>query len=141
MDNRPALARLAAAFRDCRYLVEVTDGEIELRVGQRQRALDALLRAQGARFAALLTAANPGARVTPTRWNASRHRALLAMLRRRGLQGRPTRAVDPLGLWPDEPGLLVPGITRSHALVLAHHFRQRALLWCAVGHAPQVLWT
>src|SRR3954467_12289085 len=71
-------ARLLRAYRGTTY----TAAGIEVRIGRRNAALDALLRAHGAREGVLITAWNPRSRRMPERWNHRAQDRLNGFLRR-----------------------------------------------------------
>lgn len=50
------------------------------------------------------------------------------------------RGEDPSGQWPDEPGLLVGGMTLSEARELARRFGQNAMVHAGSDALPGLVW-
>lgn len=122
-------ARTLRAYRRTVYSV----CGIEVRIGQRAAAMDALLRRHGARTGLFMTAWNPYSRKMPESWNQRMQRALKERLRR-------IAALPAHGQWRQwqEAHLLVPGDPRQ-ALRLARVFRQRAVVVVRNGQAARLL--
>ncbi|MCC7463814.1 MAG: DUF3293 domain-containing protein [Gammaproteobacteria bacterium] len=132
--------QLEAAYRATEYVVEAPQGTFTLRVGEPSAAL-ALLHAQhGVCVSAYLSAWNPGSVARAAADNAAAHARLLAALAAAGLQGIGGWGRDPSGAWPAERSLLVPGLARPAALVLARQFGQYACLLAGEDAVPRLVW-
>lgn len=87
-----------------------------------------------------LTACNPHSRKLRPAANARRMRALRRIL---AIMGQPCltgRAIDPAGLWPDEPSLWVAGLDRARGGLLARRFGQNAFVWCDAAGTAHLHW-
>lgn len=142
MDPAPASVdpELVEAFRATEYLVQA-ETPFVLRVDQSSAALDALLDAVGRDCAAFVTAWNPFSVVTDEATNRAAQARLEAELRAAGHAPVPGCGRDPLGHWPGEPSLLVPGLGRDAALDLGHRYGQHAVLWVRRGAPVELAWT
>ena len=117
------------AYRRAFYRADAGEGpEIEIRVGKRTPALDALLEGKGKRRWAFLTACNPGARRLGASENRVRSNALRISLRRRGFLFLEGRGGSDAGDWPEEASFLVVGIALSEAEQLRRRFGQDAFV-------------
>ena len=132
---------LEAAFRATSYGVETGNGEIRLRIGERNPPFDLFLSRQGATRWAIVTACNPGGRRCPDTENEDRQRRLRAHAHAGGWICRPAcnRADD--GGWPDEPGLLLLGMGVEDARHLAETFGQLACLYGETGGEARLVWS
>lgn len=141
MNTSPApRASLEAAYRAARYLLPGPPA-LTLAIDQPDPGLDALLARHGVATAAVITAANPCSDPRPEAQNAAAHRALLARVAQLGLRSIASTGRDPAGHWPDEPGVLVLGVSEPGAKSIARAFGQNALVWCASGAPPRLVWT
>lgn len=127
---------LDAAYRAAHYRIE-TAPPILLRIGHAHPALAALFPHGGV----FLTACNPRSRRLRPAANARRLRALRRAVERAGHAWLPGRGLDPQGMWPDEPGLWIPGLTPDTGLRLARRFGQYALVWCGPDTVARLAWT
>lgn len=130
--------QLAAAYRGTTF--RVLAGQIDIRVGQRCRELDALLRREGVHCWAFLTAWSPGGRVLSTAENQRRQQALRRRLHTTGAPLLPGIGIGADPSW-QEDSLLALGLDRPTAAALGADFGQDAivvgdrdapveLLWC-----------
>lgn len=138
--SRASRASLEAAYRAARYLLPGPPA-LSLAIDRAEPGLDALLARHGVATAAVITAANPGSQPRSEAENAAAHQQLLARLAQRGLRTIPSTGRDPAGLWPDEAGALVLGVGAPEAASIARAFGQNALVWCARGAPPRLVWT
>lgn len=129
---------LFAAYRKAHYVV-FADGEIVLRIGEPNPALERLLEAHGARTAAFVTAANPGGEAMPPEANRIATDALRAAQLAAGYVCFAGEGRDPAGDWVAEPSVLVLGISREAADLLGRTFAQNAIVFVDKGGAPQLL--
>jgi len=120
---------LLAAFRATHYRVYLDDTIITLRIGRFSGPL-ALLHARCmVSSSAFLTAFNPCATLCGVDANRTAQGLLSSRIDAMGLSRLDGVACDPDRKWPDEPSLLVLGITRDQACALAREFRQRAIVF------------
>lgn len=133
--------QLTQAYRRAWYRVDDGAGSFELRVDETSRALADLLQRRGCVSAAFITAYNPASRKLSDATNRERAEALVGELERRQLPWLPASAGADDGGWPEEAGVLVPGIARNSAMALAHDFEQHAILWCGSDAVPELVWT
>ena len=82
--ERVPAAGLTAAYLSTTYRVDAPCGPIALRVGQRSRALDGILRRRGRRTWAFITACNPRSQRLPGWRNLARQRRLQALVEQLG---------------------------------------------------------
>ena len=130
---------LEAAYRAAIYRVQ-TDPPIDLSIGSNSAALAALLRWAGVTQAAIVTAHNPGSDRQSADANVAADRTLRSGLAERGFDLRDTVAIDPLGEWPDEPGVLVLGLDVEDARVLGRAFGQNAIVAINDAGAVSLAW-
>jgi hypothetical protein len=144
-DDRIASAaisdELLESYTRAIYRVDCPGGPIFLRIGSASAELERWLEAQGASRFAFLSAANPGSVAFPESENRRRHRRLVERLgasRFATLAGESFEAAS--GGWR-EVSLLVAGIDREAAIVLAREFGQLALLWGEIGRPVELVLT
>jgi len=133
----PALRR---AYLAAHYRVSGPQGTLDVRIGIASAGLRALHRRLGVARSAFLTAWNPRGRRLAAPANRLAHQRLVQCLAALGYRGLPARGVDPCAQWPDEPGLLVPGLPAALALWLGVRFGQNAVVHAACAGVPQLLW-
>lgn len=124
----PALLR---AYRGTCYKV----AGVQVTIGRRSQAMDALLSSHGAREAAFVTAYNPFSRLMPIGWNRRMQDRLAQAVRRRPV-------LAGMGQWRgwSEAHLVV--ICRSgHARLLARRFRQNGIVIVRLGQPARLLVT
>ncbi len=138
--DEPSRTVLEDLYRKAAYWIEQPE-PLLLTIDTPEPLLDGLLERLAVAHAAILTASNPGSRLLSLAENERAHRRLLDRLPGRGRDSLPVRATDPGGLWPDEIGLLVPGITLDLARRLAREFGQNAFVWCHLRQPPRLVWT
>lgn len=127
---------LLKAYRQARYRVHLPTGTETLTIDAASRPLARLLKCRNARGAAIITACNPASRLQTAAVNRAASARLDVRLAQAGHHRIPTTAVDPAGQWPDEPGVLVVGISRHVARAVAREFGQNALVWVDAGGVP-----
>ncbi|WP_165498107.1 DUF3293 domain-containing protein [Siculibacillus lacustris] len=132
-------AELIAAYGGARYRIEAPEGAFTVVCSECHAGLERLLAAAGARSAALITAHNPRGRRADPSANTAAEAALGAAIADLGLESLVTAGVDPNGVWPEELGRLIFDIGRAAAIDIAARFGQDAILWCAVGAAPELV--
>ncbi len=126
-------AATLAAYRAAIYEI----GSLRLRIGEDSDAASSLLRDKNVKSAAIVTAYNPESVPLCEAENGAAHENL----RRATVlyASLPTRAIDPTGAWPPEPGVLLLGITADAAVALGQKFRQNAIVWIVPDEAPKLL--
>lgn len=154
MSSRPASAiggvspprgvsprELEAAYRRTRYRVSLPGGgAIELRIGQRSRAVDRVLAVCGYRHWAFVTAANPGSRPLPAWRNQARTQGLARTLVAAGFRALLGFGEPEQGGWIPEASFLVLGMTASRARRLGRQFQQNAIVAGRRGRAGALHW-
>ena len=111
-------ARLLNAWRHTSYVVDT----VEVSIGRRSLAMDALLTAHGVRAGVFVTAWNPMSRRMPVRWNRRMQQRMKDRLRR--CPALP--AEGSWRLWREEHFLVL--VDPRHARRLAQQFRQAAVV-------------
>jgi hypothetical protein len=137
----PNSAQLFAAYRAALYTVRQRDGRrFALRVDRRSTELAALMRHFGSASAALITAFNPRSVRLSGAENRRLRRQLVTHIQATGLPALASRAKDPRGEWPAEPGLLVFGLNLMAACKLGQRFCQNAVLYAGADPVPRLVW-
>src|SRR6202011_1953446 len=119
--------RLDAPYRATIFRIEAESGPIDLRIGARQAAVDALLGRFSASAWVFVSACNPASQIVSLRENAQRHaclRAELAAASRPFLEGCGLAAAP----WPPEPSLWIPSIGRAAGAELGRRHGQNAIV-------------
>tara|TARA_B100000214_G_C23938884_1_gene614631 strand:+ start:1351 stop:1539 length:189 start_codon:yes stop_codon:yes gene_type:complete len=49
------------------------------------------------------------------------------------------KAEDPTKFWKDEQNFLILGISLEKSIEIGNLFKQNALIWCELGHAPKLI--
>jgi hypothetical protein len=132
-------AELRAAYTSTSYCVEISGQEINLRVGEKNREFDAILRSRNVSKWAFITAFNPRSTRLSVKENEERDEHLATMLSELRYSALICRTVDDDGEWPVERGYVVLGIDRHDAEILARRFEQNAILVGRVGNAPELV--
>lgn len=130
---------LTEAYQAAHYRIDA-DPPIVLRIGQAQPALRSLMPSGSETGGIFLTACNPYSRRLRPAANARRLRALRRAVERLGHAWLPGRGLDPLGQWPDEPSLWIPGLPLDEGLRLARRFGQNALVRCGPDTVARLVW-
>ncbi|NNC23324.1 DUF3293 domain-containing protein [Salinisphaera sp. USBA-960] len=136
-----AEALLEAAFKATSYRVALGAREISVTIGGGCPSILATWFCQhGYRLGWLISAYNPGAQAISTAQNRHRDAALHRATRRLGTAWLATRAVDPAQHWPDEPGVLIGGISQTKARLLATRFGQAAIVAIGPSRRTRLIW-
>jgi len=128
MRSRALPPAMCAAYARTEYAA----GGVAARIGRRSAALDALLRAKGARHAGFVTAWNPFSRRMPRGWNER----MLARLRE-AARGRVLAEGWGRGKGWAERHLLIAGDPRWLTQT-ARRFRQLAIVMVRPGHPARL---
>ena len=125
------------AYKQADYVV-FSDLQVVLRVGEKNAALDELIKTEGATSAAFVTAANPRGDKRPDTENGVANAALQSFVSAAGYPHFWGEGRDPFGSWA-EPSFLIIGIYRANAEALGQLFEQNAIVYCELGHAPELV--
>ena len=131
---------LRDAYLDTIYRVNAEPQPIDIRIGERNAALDELMRANSAVEWAFVTASNPHSRVLSEHDNTQRNTELKRSLEQAGW---PT--LDGVGLpckadWQGEQSVLILGIDRDAAIALARYWEQNAIVYGVAGSPAELVW-
>ncbi|MCB0618368.1 MAG: DUF3293 domain-containing protein [Saprospiraceae bacterium] len=135
---RPIDERLLEAFRQTTY--RIFDPPVEIRIGQPNAELDALLLRLSRQNWFFITAWNPGARPLSEADNRRRQRTLLDGLRREDWTVLSGESVADAGDWPPEPSYWVAGAGREAAIAWGRKFGQAAVVFGTLYRRPELLW-
>lgn len=129
---------LLAAYRTTRYCAWPNGDLLELRIGQRNPALAALLEQHGQTSGCFITAWNPLSKPNDKDQNARANALLERDLRRSGWPLFPGegRGEDPT--WEPEASFLVLGPDRYDTAGFASHYRQHAAVYFETSISPQL---
>ncbi|HEX7385803.1 MAG TPA: DUF3293 domain-containing protein [Castellaniella sp.] len=87
-----------------------------------------------------ITACNPRSRRLRPSVNARRLRALQRAVQWMGYTCLAARALDPQGLWPEEPSFWVPRLPLARGHELARRFGQNAFVACDARGVARLMW-
>jgi hypothetical protein len=127
-----------AAYEKALYVVFAIP-QLELRIGEPNPDLDALLEADGAKTAAYITAANPRGEPRGKDENEAAALALHESLTDSGYLCYGGEGRDPQGRWKPEPSFLVPGISQVQAAAIGKKFGQNAIVFVEMGRPPELV--
>ncbi len=131
---------LAAAFQATTYRV-LADGEaFDLRLGEANPAFSRWLKRRGTACWGIVTACNPGGRLTLDE-NPARHAMLREKIAADGWPYVTARNVADAGDWPDEAGFCVLGMDKSALLALGIEFGQAAIVYGGSDGAGGLVWS
>ena len=89
--------------------------------------------------AAYITAWNPFGRKISDNENYVAEQKLIAEIESRELFYLKGESIDPSGLWPNEPSLLIFGITLESAKELVKRYRQNGFIYISDDAKPQLI--
>jgi hypothetical protein len=127
---------LERAYLATYYVVFAGSAPIILRIGERNREFDRLLRRHGRREWAFITSWNPRSRLLPGWRNAQRQRRL-ARLFPHALTGA---GIGESCDWPAEDSLCVLGLAAGRARRTARLFGQYAVVAGTRGRMARLIW-
>ena len=133
----PVTPELLDTYRNAEYVV-FADPPVVMRVGEPNPHLDELIRAEGARTAAFVTAANPRGEHRSDMENGVANAALQNFVAAAGYPHFWGEGRDPRGSWA-EPSFLVIGMYRANAEALGQLFEQNAIVFCELGQSPELI--
>ncbi|MBL8723131.1 MAG: DUF3293 domain-containing protein [Planctomycetes bacterium] len=125
------------AYRETLYHVAARE-PFALRIGSPSSELRAAHTAAGVACSAFVTACNPRSKRLAAAENALRQKALCTLLRDQGWRWLEGRGEHPTNGWPPEPSVLILGMPREVAVVLARRFEQHALVWIGGDGVPDL---
>ncbi len=134
---------MRVAYRATRYRVFPGHAQapIDLRIDQASAAMDAWLRARGARSGTLISACNPRSVALPPAENARRTRDFEALLRRQFRRWRHATGLPDAADWSPEAGFFILDLPWAQALRLANQFEQYALVQHRLGRVSELVFT
>lgn len=130
--------QLIQAYLNTSYRIETPVGPLNVRIGDTNPQLDALLEQHGVRTWAFITAWNPGSQQLSDAENLERHGALQHRFEALKLATLPGVGECPNESWPPEQSVLVLGIDRTTARNLGQEFGQNAIV-VGISHGPAEL--
>ncbi len=136
----PLPPALIAAYEAALYQVQLPGGPETIHLGAAPpkpvRDWIAALPGDGAAF---LTACNPFGERVDEAANLEAMGRLRALVEARGWPFLEGKGVDPKGLWPAEPSLLIGLESALQAQRLGQAFRQNALVWVGKGEVARLV--
>ena len=131
-------ATLLDAYRRAHYVVP-TEPPCVMQIDRYCEALDTLQRRYSVNGSVFITAYNPASQLLSTIENERRQCALTEEIRHLGLAFFEGVGESPDGSWDAEPSLLVLGLDRRDALLLARRYGQNAVLVSGQDAIPRLL--
>lgn len=130
---------LVEAYENTHY--KLLDPELIMKIGDHIPELDALLSQHDVSEMCVLTAWNPHSVIEDDEVNRKNQKRLVDELNRmenvylwNGVNH------DPVGEFPDEPGLWVLGLSRTPGCDLAGKWGQNAIVYYRMGGKAQLIW-
>jgi hypothetical protein len=139
MSELKAKAELIDAYRNTDFIIEASAGELIMRCGENNDAIDDLLSSLKESECAFITAHNPGSVKLADSENAHRHQMLLREVIGMGYPHLPGRGVGRDSTWEPEESLFITGISRTQAQKLGHAFGQIAIVVKMLGHPADLV--
>jgi hypothetical protein len=130
---------LLRAYKKTRFVVRAPEGEIVLRVGERNLHLDALMAKFSAVSSAFVTAWNPGSVSLSVDENQNRQTTLTVEVEKAGYVSFCGEGVGQDQTWAPEASVLIVGILRGDAQRLGMRFGQVAIVFAERGRALELL--
>jgi hypothetical protein len=131
---------LEAAYLATTFRVETPSANIDIRIGQNQPQLDALLLELGATEWAYITAWNPGSRFLSADLNAAARDMMLQIIRDRGLVFCEGDGIPDTEDWAPERSVWIAGIGRQQAVEIGRQFGQNAIVVGILGGVAELVW-
>lgn len=128
-------------YQKARYVLEIEDLELELRVGEYNADFNALVKQQKSRQSIFITAFNPQSKLYPLAVNRENNEKLLAAIKDAGYQYWVGYGQDDEQKWPKEESFVVFDIEREDADELARRFSQNAYLWITIDSPVELIVT
>lgn len=133
-------AALEKAYRATAYVVDLPDGPVSIRIGQRCPRVDAWLSAHALNEWVFITAWNPQSEILDNKINELRNAALGDALRQRACVVFSGRGQPDQGGWTAEESLLALGISEADAVALGAQFGQHAVVTGRRGECAVLRW-
>lgn len=130
---------LLRAYKTTRFVVWAPEGEIVLRVGERNLQLEALMAKFGAVSSAFITAWNPGSAKLSIEENQIRQAALTEEVGKAGYVSFCGEGLGQDKAWAPEASVLIVGILRGDAQRLGMTFGQLAVVFAERGRPVELL--
>ncbi len=131
---------LEPAYRQTHYVIVGAAVPFTLFIDQPSVELRRCYVAQGVSCSVFLTAWNPLSVMTDPRINQRAQQQLLDHLGAVGWTYLLADALDPMGHWPTESGVLVFGVDQHQAVTLGAAYQQNAVVWCDESATPTLRW-
>lgn len=113
---------------------------IELHVHEANTDLDVWLLDNNAMNYTIITAYNPNGKITDLQSNTKGQLELEEWLSKEKFRFTACLNLDPANIWPEEPSFLIFDIALADALALGKRFAQKAIVYGAIGMAPELKW-
>lgn len=130
---------LLRAYKKTRFVVRAPEGEIVLRVGERNLRLEVLMEKLGAVSSAFVTAWNPGSGKLSIGENQTRQARLTEDVEKAGYVFFCGEGVAQDKTWVSEASVLIVGILRRDAHRLGICFGQLAVVFAERGRFVELL--
>jgi Protein of unknown function (DUF3293) len=131
---------LESAYLATTFRVNSPHGNIDIRVGQRQPKLDALLLELGATEWAYVTAWNPGSRRLSADQNELAQARLLRLLQDRDFTFYGGEGIPDVQGWVREHSVWIARIDLEEAVEIGRQFGQNAIVGGILGRVAQMVW-
>lgn len=136
----PTRSELEAAYRATIYRVRLPDAVCDLRIGQADRKLTDWLKFNGYGGFVIITAYNPGARLATLTVNRSNQQKLRECIAQAGVPYLEACNIADAGDWPEEPSLLLAGVSEEQGSAWARAFGQNAIVVGGGDGVPRLVW-
>ena len=110
-----------------------------LRIGIHSAELEALYSDLNVTSAGFLTAWNPFGVETSNVENQEAQLELVRTLSHDGFLTLNAFGVDPMGVWPGEDSVFIPGVEFDRAKAIGTKFGQNAIVWAGINAVPQLV--
>lgn len=117
----------------------ITDPPFTLNVGKESKELLDLFQSDKCQDAAFITAWNPYSQPTSQTDNDAAQARLILELENDGYKTLEGMGVDPTGEWPGEPSILVLGLSKNDAIIVATSFNQNAIICIGMNGIPELV--
>jgi hypothetical protein len=131
---------LESAYRATTYRLFLPGGSCELRAGVASETLRCWLETAGVTTFSILTAHNPGSRLTDPDENTQRQAQLECDLLELGYEPYAGENVATDEDWPAEESCFVPGISVAEAMALGGRYGQNAIVCGGADGLPELVW-
>lgn len=138
--NAAPRPRLREAYMNTTYRVIAVPRPIDIRIDQTNVALEQLLLDHGVSEWAFVTASNPQSRALSDEENRRRNDELKNTLRAQRWRYVDAAGVPDRGGWPPETSVLILGMGRPAAQVLARRWGQAAIVCGRLGGVAELVW-